>query len=82
MDIPYARQAVVRVVILLGVLMGLLVGAAVCARYLRQEIAANIGPRLRRIELQLDALRAEVNLATETRLAALNKRIDHEDSGN
>ena len=66
----------VKVVILLGVLLGLLVGAAVCARYLRQEIAANIGPRLRRIELQLDTLRAELNLATEVRLAALNKRID------
>jgi uncharacterized membrane-anchored protein YhcB (DUF1043 family) len=67
---------VVGVVILLGLLMGILLGAAVCARYLRQEIAANIGPRLRRIELQLDTLRAEVNLATEARLAALTKRID------
>jgi hypothetical protein len=56
--------------------MGLLVGAAVCARYLRQEIAASIAPRLRRIELQLETLRAEVNLATEARLAALNRRID------
>lgn len=62
--------------ILLGVLIGLLIGAAVCARYLRQEIAANIGPRLRRIELQLDTLRAELDLATEARLAALRKRID------
>jgi uncharacterized membrane-anchored protein YhcB (DUF1043 family) len=66
------------VLILLGLLMGILLGAAVCARYLRQEIAANIGPRLRRIELQLDTLRAEVNLATEARLAALTKRIDDE----
>jgi hypothetical protein len=63
-------------VILLGLLIGLLTGAAVCARYLRQEIAANIGPRLRRIELQLDTLQAELNLATEARLAALSKRID------
>jgi hypothetical protein len=76
---------VVRVVILLGLLTGLLIGAAVCARYLRQEIAANIGPRLGRIEQQLDALpaelntlRAELNLATEIRLAALSKRIDQE----
>jgi uncharacterized membrane-anchored protein YhcB (DUF1043 family) len=77
---PEARQAVVRVVILLGVLVGLLIGAAVCARYLRQEIAANIGPRLKRIELQLDTLRAELNLATEARLAALNRRIDQRQS--
>ncbi len=62
-------------VILLGLLIGLLIGAAVCARYLRQEIAANIGPRLRRIEVQLDTLQAELNLATEVRLAALSKRI-------
>jgi|KBSMisStandDraft_5_1062788.scaffolds.fasta_scaffold933743_1 hypothetical protein len=66
-----------RVVILLGLLTGLLTGAAVCARYLRQEIAANIGPRLRRIELQLDTLMAELDhLATEARLAALAKRSD------
>jgi uncharacterized membrane-anchored protein YhcB (DUF1043 family) len=67
---------VVRVIILLGVLIGLLIGATVCARYLRQEVTANIEPRLRRIELQLDTLRAEVNLATEARLVALSKRID------
>jgi hypothetical protein len=63
-------------VILLGVLIGLLIAAAASARYLRQEMAANIGPRLRSIEQQLDTLRAEVNLATETRLAALSRRID------
>lgn len=65
-----------KVPVLLGLLIGLVIGAGVCARYLRQEIAANIGPRLRSIELQLDALRAEVNLATELRLASLNRRID------
>jgi hypothetical protein len=64
--------------ILLGILMGALIGAVACARYLRQEVTANIGPRLRRIELQLDALRAEIDLATEARLAALNRRIDQE----
>lgn len=63
-------------VILLGLLSGLLIGAAVCAKYLRQEIAANIGPRLRRIEVQLDTMQAELHLATEARLAALSKRID------
>jgi uncharacterized membrane-anchored protein YhcB (DUF1043 family) len=66
--------------ILLGVLIGLLIGATVCARYIRQEITANIGPRLRHMELQLDTLRAELNLATEARLAALNRRIDQEQS--
>lgn len=67
---------VMKMFILLGLLIGLVIGAAACARYLRQEVAANIGPRLRNIELQLDTLRSEVNLATELRLASLNKRID------
>jgi hypothetical protein len=75
-------MAVVRVVILLGLLTGLLIGAVACARYLRQEIAANIGPRLRRIELQLDTLQAEFNLATEARLAALRGHIDREKHDN
>jgi uncharacterized membrane-anchored protein YhcB (DUF1043 family) len=70
------------VVILLGLLIGLLVGAVACARYLRQEIAANIGPRLKHIELELDTLRAELNLATEVRLAALSRRIDQGQSDN
>lgn len=69
-------------VILIGLLIGLLTGAAVCARYLRQEIAANIGPRLRRIELQLDTMQAELNLATETRLAALRTRVDQAQGDN
>jgi uncharacterized membrane-anchored protein YhcB (DUF1043 family) len=73
---------VVKVVILIGLLIGLLTGAAVCARYLRQEIAANIGPRLRRIELQLDTIQAELNLATETRLAALRTRVDQAQDDN
>jgi hypothetical protein len=64
------------VFILLGVLVGLLIGAVVCARYLRQEIAANIGPRLRRIEQQLQTVHAELNLASEMRLAALHRQIE------
>jgi hypothetical protein len=73
-------QAVVRMGILIGVLIGLLIGVAASARYLRQEIAANVGPRLRHIELQLDILRAELNLANEARLATLRKRIERGNS--
>ncbi len=62
--------------ILLGVLIGLLIGAALCVRYLRQEVAANIGPRLRHIEQQIETLQAELTLANEVRLAALSKRLD------
>jgi hypothetical protein len=71
-----ADRRVMRVVILLGLLIGMLIGSVACARYLRQEIAANIGPRLRIIEQQLDSLHAEVTLATEVRLTELNKRLD------
>jgi hypothetical protein len=64
------------VAIILGLFIGLAAGAGVCARYLRQEVAANLSPRLRHIEQQLDILRAEVNLATEVRLAALSRHVD------
>lgn len=70
-----------RVAILLGLLIGLVIGAGACARYLRQEVAANIGPRLHNIELQLDTLRSEVNLATELRLASFSRRIDPNPAG-
>jgi hypothetical protein len=70
-----------QVSILLGLLIGLVAGAAISARYIRQEIAANIGPRLRDIELQLGTLRAEVNLATEVRLASLRRRFDEDQPG-
>jgi hypothetical protein len=65
---------VVTVEIFLGVLMGFLAGMFLCARYLRQEIAANIGPRLVHIERQLEILEAEMRLDAATRLAALGER--------
>ena len=36
-------------IFIIGLLIGVLGGGALCVRYLRQEIAANIGPRLRRV---------------------------------
>lgn len=61
-------------ILLVAALLGMLAGGAVCVRYLRQEIAADIGPRLRRIQLQLDNLEAEINLALATRLSELSRR--------
>ena len=58
-------------VFLLGALLGILLGGALCVRYLRREISADIGPRLRRIELQLDSLEAAINLALLTRYVEL-----------
>jgi len=59
---------------LLGALIGALSGCLICIRYLRREIAADIGPKLRRIELQLDNLERAVNLALVTRHADLAVR--------
>lgn len=61
---------------LLGVLMGVLAGMFLSARYLRQEIAANIGPRLAHIERQLEILQSEINLDAATRLAKLSERLE------
>ena len=62
--------------IFLGVLMGFLAGMLLCAKFLRQEIAANIGPRLAHIEQQLQTLRTEVHLDSATRFAALSERLE------
>jgi hypothetical protein len=67
--------------VVLGLLAGLIVGMFTCTRYLRQEIAANIGPRLTHIERQLETLHAEVNLDAITRLTALNERLEDRSTG-
>jgi hypothetical protein len=59
---------------LVGALIGALGGCLVCIRYLRREIAADIGPKLRRIQLQLDNLETALNLALVTRYADLAGR--------
>lgn len=68
-------------IFLVGILLGALVGAMLCVRYLRQEIAGNLGPQLRRIQAQLDALESEVNLALQTRHAELAARLGRDASG-
>jgi hypothetical protein len=62
-------------VFLLGALIGVLGGGALCVRYLRQEIAADIGPRLRRLQLQLDSLESALNLVLVTRYAEIGSRL-------
>jgi len=61
-------------IFLVGALLGVLVGGIFCVRYLRQEIAANVGPRLRRMQAQLDNVETAVNLALVTRYAELSQR--------
>ena len=50
-------------VFFLGILLGVLFGGTLCVAYLRQEITAGISPKLRRVELQLDTIEAQLNLA-------------------
>lgn len=61
-------------IFLVGALLGVLVGGSLCVRYLRREIAADIGPALKRVELQLDNIEAQLNLAIMTRYAELSSR--------
>lgn len=62
-------------IFLVGSLLGLLLGALLCIRFIRQEVAGDIGPRLRRIQAQLDSLEAEVALAIGARYAEANARL-------
>jgi hypothetical protein len=68
-----------------GAMLGVLAGGALCVRYLRQEVAANIGPQLRRLhadvepqlrrmELQLDNIESAVNIALASRYAELSQQ--------
>jgi hypothetical protein len=59
-------------VFFLGVLLGILFGGTLCVTYLRQEMAASITPKLRRLELQLDTIETQLNLAIMTRHAELS----------
>jgi hypothetical protein len=61
-------------IFLIGSLLGLVAGCAVCIRYLRREIAADIGPRLRRIQAHLDNLEAQLNLALISRYVEISER--------
>jgi hypothetical protein len=61
-------------IFLLGTLVGVLMGGALCVRYLRHEVAADIGPRLRRLQVQLDNLESALNLVVVTRYAELGSR--------
>jgi hypothetical protein len=59
-------------IFLVGALLGVLMGGALCVGYLRREVAADIGPKLKRMQLQLDNIETELNLAITTRHAGLS----------
>lgn len=58
-------------IFLVGSLLGVLMGGALCVRYLRREVAADIGPKLKHMQLQLDNIETELNIAITTRHAEL-----------
>lgn len=58
-------------VFLLGLLLGTLIGGALCVRYLRREITANVGPQLRQLNLKIETLESVLNLALVTRYTEL-----------
>ena len=75
------RMVTVMVLIfLVGALLGVLVGGMVCVRYLRQEVAANIGPSIRGMRSQLDNLETAVNLALVTQYAERSRRLPRDPS--
>jgi uncharacterized membrane-anchored protein YhcB (DUF1043 family) len=62
------------VLFLMGILIGVLLGGAICVRFLRREISADIGPKLRTIQGQLDRLDSEISLALATNLSEISER--------
>lgn len=58
-----------------GALLGVLMGGALCVRYLRHEVAADITPRLQDVQLQLDNLETAINLALVTRYAEISGHL-------
>jgi hypothetical protein len=57
---------------LIFLLLGVLAGGALCVSYLRREIADDIGPKLKRMQLQLDNIETELNLSITMRHAELS----------
>jgi hypothetical protein len=57
---------------LIFLLLGVLMGGALCVHYLRREIAGDIGPKLKRLQLQLDNIETELNLAITMRQSELS----------
>jgi hypothetical protein len=58
----------------LGALLGVLAGLAICIRYMRREMLADIGPKLRHMQAQLDNMESALNLALVSRYAELSSR--------
>jgi hypothetical protein len=69
-------ELVVPMEVVLSAVMGFMTGVVQAAKFLRNEIAGMVEPRLEDIEQQLHNLRAETNLDAATRLTALSKLLE------
>jgi hypothetical protein len=65
-------------VFFLGALLGLLLGGALCAGYVRREVTAEIGPKLKQVQIQLDTIQSELAFANTTRHAELAASCRHQ----
>jgi hypothetical protein len=54
-------------IFLFGSLFGVLLGALACIRFVRQEVAGDLGPKLRQLQRQLNSIEAELTCAVSTR---------------
>lgn len=68
----------VALIFLLGSLVGLLFGALLSIRFIRQEVAGDLLPRLQRIQAQLDALDTQVTLAVGARYAEITAQLSQD----
>jgi ABC-type lipoprotein release transport system permease subunit len=68
-------------IFLVGALLGLIMGGALCVRYIRREVTDDIGPKLRRVQIQLDNIESAVNLAIMTRYTELSTRLPSDSAG-
>jgi len=57
-----------------GALLGVIMGGTLCVSYLRREIAADISPKLKRVQTQLDNIETQLNLTMITRYEELAAR--------
>jgi hypothetical protein len=63
-----------------GALLGIILGGALCVRYLRREITGDIGPKLKQMQLQLNNIQTELDLAITAWHAGLISRSPSEPS--
>lgn len=74
-DETESEDSVMILIFVMGLQLGVLIGAVFCIRYLRQELSAEIGPKLKQVQAQLDSLEAALNLAVLSRYTELSDRL-------